>query len=323
MNLSSLSQIRQRLWAYGPIKKTVYSLATQAQFDEFNECLNQVCEVLLGKMKPRFTMRRINVPVYDNSITIPRELDSIDGIEMVDDNNCACSPLQIYSRFHEWAHPVSGCSCNTTVFVLSDLVQTFLDPSPGDSGFYLRVKSTEGDTPTVSFKGGYDTNWDQIFSTTDLVIGNGTFTTTQAWVSMPQVIKPVTDNLVELYSVDVATSEETLIAVYAPGEEIPAYRRYKVPNWNDQYPLARVFGKLGFIRVVADDDIVFPQHTSALKAGLQALNYENAADYDRSEVLWAKAQKVLDDEMAEANDAELPVFHVDSQFGAGNIPNCI
>lgn len=318
MNLYTLDDIRSALWRYGPVPKVTYSLATTAQKAQFTGYLNQVCERLLGRMKPRFTMRRVNVPIYDGTITVPRELDGIDGIRLVDEYNCPCKPLQIYSRFHEWAHPVSACSCDSTVFILSDMVQVFQDPSPSTDGFKLRVKSTEGDTPNMTFEGGFDADWNQVFSTETLAIGNGTFTTTSIWNSMPSISKPVTDNLVELYSVDVATSEETLIAVYAPSERIPAYKRYKVPEWYG-YTVAQIFGKLAFNEVSADTDIPIPNNLGALKAGLQALAYEDAADLTRSDLLWNRAYAILDEEQAEAGDAEMPVFKVDPDFGAGSI----
>lgn len=321
MNLFTLSDLRPILWKYSPIDKIPYPQATQAMKDKFDGYINQVCERLLGRMKPRYTMRRVNVPVYDGSLTVPRELDGIDGIEMVTEDNCPCHPLQIYSRFHEWAHP-TGCCCSGIVFVLSDMVQVFRDPSPGDEGFYLRVKATEETQSTMTFYGGYNTDWDQMFGSTELDIISGTTTTTQAWTSMPRVQKPVTEAMVELYSVDVATDEETLLAVYAPGERIPAYKRYKVPDWNG-FPLARIFGKLAFNEVTADSDIPIPNNIGALKAGLQALSYEDAADMERSDMLWARALSILDEERAEAEDAELPSFRVADDFGCGNIPSWV
>jgi hypothetical protein len=280
--------------------------------------VNQVCERLLGRMKPRFSMRRVNVPVYSGTLTVPRELDGIDGIEMVDANNCACSPLQIYSRFHEWARPALNCCCSSAVFVLSDMVQTFKDPDASTDGYYLRVKSTESVEKTMTFSGGWNDDWDQLFTETTLAFTNGTYTTSVIWKSLPRIQKPVTTNYVELYSVDVATSVETLIAVYAPGERIPAYKRYKVPDWNS-LPMARIFGKLAYNEVTADNDIPIPQNIGALKAGLQALSYEDAADMQRSDMLWARAVSILDEERAESEDAETPVFKVDSDFGIGSI----
>src|SRR6478735_6881856 len=270
MNLYSLSDIREKLWQYGPIQKsTSYSQSSASQKAKFDQYLNQVCERILGRMKPKFSMFRVNVPIYNGAITIPRELDSIDGIELVDANNCACSPLQIYSRFHEWATRAFGSCCSTAVFVLSDVVQVFQDPDPGDDGYQLKIVSTENTPGTMTLKGGYDDDWDQIFSEEDLVVGNGTATSTTIYKSMPQIQKTVTASYVELYSADVATAEETLIAVYGPGETVPAYKRYRVPECQDAV-FARVFGKLAFNEVTADNDIPVPNNMGALKAGLQA-----------------------------------------------------
>lgn len=323
MNMFTLSEMREKLWKYGPIPKTPYSTASDSQKDQADQYINQVCERLLGRMKPRFTMRRINVPVYDGTLTVPRELDGIDGIEMVTEDNCPCYPLQIYSRFHEWAHPVANCCCTPAVFVLSDMVQTFKDPDPSTGGYKLRVKAvTESESRTMVLRGGYDADWNQLFDFANIVFEDGTYTGSVIYRGMPQVQKPVTDNLVELYSVDVDTDEETLIAVYAPGERIPAYKRYRVPEWNG-FPMARIFGKLAFNEVTADSDIPIPNNMGALKAGLQALAYEDAADLQRSDLLWNRALSILDEEMAEANDGELPVFKVPSDFGCGNIPSWV
>lgn len=321
MNLFTLAQLRSKLWRYGPIPKTPFVTASQSQKDQFDAYINQVCERLLGRMKPRFTMRRVNVPVYDGTLTVPRELDGIDGIEMVTADNCPCHPMQIYSRFHEWARP-TGCCCNSMVFVLSDMVQTFRDPDGSTDGFKIRVKSTEPETRTMVLKGGWDSDWNQMFGSVDIDFDDGTQTDSTIYRGMPQIQKEVTDNLVELYSVDVATDEETLIAVYAPGEQIPAYKRYRVPEWNG-FPMARIFGKLAFNEVTADSDIPIPNNLGALKAGMQALSYEDAADMQRSDMLWARALSILDEERAESEDAEVPVFKVPSDFGCGSIPSWV
>lgn len=319
MNLLTLSEIREKLWRYGPIpKSTSYATSSSAQKASMDNYINQVCARLLGKMKPRYSMRVVNVPVYDGGLTVPRELDGIDGIEMVTAENCACSPLQIYSRFHEWATPGFGCCCSSAVFVRSDMTQVFRDPDPSTDGYYLRIKSTESVQKTMTFKGGWNADWDQLFTETELDFTSGTYTTSQIWKSMPQVQKPVSTNYVELYSVDVATAEETLIAVYAPGERIPAYKRYKVPDWTG-LPMARIFGKLAYNEVTADNDIPIPNNLGALKAGLQALAYEDAADMARSDLLWDRAYNILNEERAESDDGETPLFRVDSEFGIGNI----
>lgn len=322
MNLFTLADLRPILWKYSPIDKVPYVSATDAMKDKFDSYMNQVCERLLGRMKPRFTMRRVNVPVYDGTLTVPRELDGIDGIEMVTADGCPCHPMQIYSRFHEWAYPVATCCCNSAVFVLSDMVQTFRDPDPSTEGFKIKVTATETEGRDLYLQGGLDADWNQIFTTETLTFETESVTSDTIYTSLPRMQKQVTDNPIEIYSVDVATDDETLIAVYAPGERIPAYKRYRVPEWNG-FPMARIFGKLAFNEVTADTDIPIPNNLGALKAALQALSYEDAADLERSDLLWARALSILDEERAEAEDAELPTFKVPSDFGCGSIPSWV
>lgn len=319
MGLLSLLNVREALWQYGATNVPLVS-ATTAQKSAFDLRVNQVVERFLEEMKPRNTLRRVNVPIINGMITLPRNLETVLGMKLVNENNCACGPLLIYSRFHEFAHPgAPGCCSNPGVYPLSETVQVFQDPTPY---FKLRITSTVT-SGTVTFIGGRDTDGDEYFDSVSLNITNGTTTTTREWATMPQIQKSATTVGVEMYSVDTVSSDATLVAVYAPGETIPAYRRYKVPNY-DGYNMALVHGKLAYVPVTGDTEIVYPGKLGALKLGLMALNYEDKNDFDRADGYWSRALSALDNDRQELDgDASIPVFRVNPGFMAGDIPNVI
>lgn len=315
MALLTLLNVRQNLWEYA-YGKVPYSSASVAQKAAADFRINQVSERILESGKWKNTLRRISIPIYSGYITLPRELGTILGITLQSDSGCCCTST-IYSKFHEFAHGISCCSCGT--YPISETAQTFITPT---APFFLRVKSTVT-SGTVSFIGGWSTADAQYFDSVSLNITNGTTTTTRDWNVMPRIQKSITTVGVELYSVD-SSGTETLIAVYGPNEEVPSYKKYKVPNWNSSFTSALVFGKLAFVPAVADSDIVVPSNFGALKIGLKALTSEDTEEDESAMKDWERAYAILNSELTEAEgDSEYPMFRVSSQFGAGGVPQVI
>lgn len=312
--LFTLATVRERLWTYCNFS-VPYASATQTQKDDADFRINQVCENFINSGKWKYMLRRINIPIHDGYVTLPRELGSIVGLKLLTDSNC-CYISQIYTKFHEFAHSHTGC-CSTGTYPISETAQTFITPA---AGFKLRVKSTVT-SGTVTFYGGWDTDDEQYFDSVSLSITNGTTTTTREWNVMPRIHKSVTTVGVDLYSVDSNGTEE-LIAVYAPGEEVPAYKKYKVPDWNTSFTSVLVFGKLAFVEAKNDYDIVIPSNWGALKLGLKALRSEDTEEDDSADRDWERAYARLNGEVNETDqDNEFPLFKVAPEFGAGSILN--
>lgn len=315
--LITLAQARERLWVYA--NSTVpYASATQAQKDEVDWRINQVCENFLNSGKWTGAIRRISIPIYDGYITLPRELGTILGIKVITPSGC-CVVSQIYTKFHEFAQNVPNC-CSAGTYPISEGAATFITPT---APFTLRVKSTVA-SGTISFIGGWDDNDEEYFGADTVNIPNGSADGTRTYNVMPPmggVQKTVTDVPVELYSVDSDGNEE-LIAVYGPNETVPAYKKYKVPEWNPNFTQALVMGKLGFVEAVADSDIVIPSNWGALKLGLKALRSEDTEEDDSADNDWARAYARLNSQVTEAEgDNEFPVFKVIDNFGAGGVLN--
>lgn len=317
--LLNLAYVRETLWTYAD--QTVdYSVATQDQKDEADGRINQVTERILGDGKYKNTIRRITVPIQNGYVTCPREIGTLLGIKVITDSDCCCTS-QIYSKFHEFAHSTSCCSMGT--YPISETAQTFLVP---DAPFTLRVKSISGASGSIRFIGGWDENEEEIFTTDTVSITNGTTNGTFTYSSLPPsggIQKDTTTVPVELYSVD-GDGNETLIAVYAPYETIPAYKKYKVPYWNGQFTSALLFGKLAYFPAVNDTDIVIPSNLGALKMGLKALQSEDTEEDEHAEQDWARCFRILDKEVIETDsDAEFPVMRVEYGFGCEGVHNLV
>lgn len=298
--------------------QVAYASSTQAQKDAADFRINQVVERFLTEGKWKGTLRRVAVDINDGYIVLPRELGTILGIEYVHDGGCCCHS-QIYSKFHEFAHGILCCSTGT--YPISETTQTFLTP---EAPFTLRVKSTVT-AGTISFIGGWDENDEEYFGADTVNITNGTTNGTRTYNVMPPsggIQKSVTTVPVELYSV--TGGAETLIAVYAPWEEVPAYKKYKIPDFPNTPSYALVMGKLAYVPAVEDTDIIVPSNYGALKIGLKALQSEDTEEDESAEKDWARAYRILNNEVTEAEgDNEFPVYKVAPDFACDGIPNLV
>jgi len=305
MPLLTLAAARKVLWSYGPDR--VPYPGTAAQQANFDAALNEVIEEFLINGKWRNTMRKVVIPIYDNKITLPRELQSCSGIKLIPagDNVRWQMPLLIYGQFHEFHHgPTARWDCTGAVYPDSNQAQTFIVPS---AGFTLRAVSTET-RGSLTFIGGTDAANAEYFDSVSLAITNGTVTTSRIWNTLPRIQKSVTNVGVQLYAVNGSTA--TLIAVYAPGETVPSYTRYTVANPPTDAPGCFALCKLAFNPVVADNDIVYPGLIRALKNGLLAIEREKARERDAALELWATAVHALDNDRKELDGEALTEFNV-------------
>lgn len=320
MQLLTLLETRQTLWSFAN-QTTAYASATTQEKADADTRINRVIQRFFEQIRPARTYRRIDVPIYNNQITLPRDTESLLGVKIVNSDNVSFSPLYIYSRFHEFAEtdfwwPTSG---SPVARPLTELAQTFIDP---DAGFYLRSKATAGSGTNYTLFGGTDTTDNELFDSVTLAITNGTNTTTRQWNTLPRIVKDSTTVGVQLYAVD-GSGTETLIAIHAPGETTPAYQRYQIPVTSDG-DIARVLTRLCYVRLVADTDIVFPSSLGAIQHGLQALQYEEVNDVNNAESAWQKALALIDTgkELLEG-EAEIPSLRAQPGFACSGIPNLL
>ncbi len=324
----TLGTARPILWQYA--SNVAYADATDDDLLSFDSKLAQVLERFFNLGTWRAMWKRPLLTIYGNTLTLPRGFDTCHGVE----NSCGY-PMPIYSRFHEFvAHGpcflenTSATSCRyPSIGLIDEAAQTFIAPT---GTFTLRAVATEVLTDGLNFNGGFDQDGNELFGSITLDLANGTSETTQQFTILPTITKLVTSDAVSLYSVDTTTSDATLIAVYAPGETVPAYRQYIVNGANDS-DVVRAQCKLSFVLPNADTDVIVPSNLGALKLGLMSIQFEDKNDPVQAGLYMGPnypmdnpgkpygAIDLLDGEAGELREAEIPMFNVSTQYAAGNI----
>lgn len=315
----TLASARRALWQYG--SSVPYETASTTDLAQFDFKLMQVIERFFTLGTFRNMWRQLDLTVYGFRLTIPRGFDTCRMVS-------ACgNTAPIYSQFHRFAgcgvavDPVGANCTGTGLRLVDEAAQTFRIP---DGTFTLRAVATEISATGLSLIGGVDENGDELFGQITLALINGAANTTQQFTELPEIQKAVTTGPVLLYAVDVDSSEATLIASYAPGETIPAYRQYAVDGiWSDadsdEDPVVTAICKLGFTAAVADADLVVPGNIGALKLGLQSIQFEDKVDPANAKIYMDNAVRLLDSELAELQAGETPSIQFDRSFGAGSI----
>ncbi len=351
----TLAQSRPLLWKY--VSNVAYTSASDTDIAQFDSTLNRLCERFFVEGRWRTCFRRVTLRTYGNKLTLPRNLATCIGVDPI----CSDSvwgvgyALYLYSRIAEFATQGPGltsnsaCACSIRGLIpVSDTAQTFTDPPtaltpvgpgidappPVGDAFYLRAKSTVASGRGITLVGGLDENGDIIEGNVKLLIANGTTTTTQQYTQMPFIEKAVTGAHVEFYSVD-TTNGETLLAVYAPSETVPAYKRYVIPSAEDGDTFACLC-KLAFVPAIQDSDLIIPSVVDALILGLMSFQFRDKNDAERSALymgpnypgrgdstakpVMAGAVDVLDSDLAEDEASEIPPFQFSRSYGCSEIP---
>jgi hypothetical protein len=273
----TLGQARPILWKY--VSNVAYESASSSEISNFDQTLNRLCQRFLIDGGWRGCFTRVTLTTYGNTLTLPRNLSTCLGCDPIDsDSNCSGFPLNIYSRWFEFAAQGPGLTSESAnacairgLVPVSDSAQTFADPT---GTFYLRAKSTKASGRGFTLVGGLDENGDAIETDVKLEIANGTTTTTQQYTEMPFIEKAVTGASVQFYSVDTTTAVETLLCVYAASETIPAYKRYTIPSAEDGDTFACIC-KLAFVPAINDADLIIPSVVDALILGLMSFQFSN------------------------------------------------
>jgi len=188
----------------------------------------------------------------------------------------------------------------------------------------------------MTFIGGLDENEAIIEGNVKLEVVNGTSTTTQKYTEMPFIEKAVTPAYVEIYSVDTTTAVETLLCVYAPSETVPAYKRYSIPAACDGNTFACLC-KLAYVPAIQDTDLIVPSIIDALAKGLQSIQFADRNDAERAGLYMGPnypgdgdsavrvgvmkgCVDILDSDLAEDEQAEIPAFQMSRDYACGSIP---
>lgn len=287
--------------------------------------VNEAQERLLNKGLYAGTYARYAVCVYGGCITLPREFESIVGY------NFGGSPGQVYNQWYEFMDNGPGIAPAGDWKHLIDrgYAATFRS-LPSQKYIKVYTDLTEASTATILFRGS-DTYNSRIQTQENgvyidgerLTLNTTPVTTSKAFRDIDAINKTATKGWVRIYAVDPVTSSESCIAILAPDETLPHYRRYAIPGFeNEDGSTVTVLAKRKFIPITGDDDDLIVSNLGALKMMLIAIekeennNLEDAAGYE------TKAVELLREELREVQGSAIgrPQIQMD-MFAMGEIPN--
>jgi hypothetical protein len=287
--------------------------------------INRANELLIGKPSWRGIDVLTTFAVYDNKITLPRELQSIKKAAVPPGGSGATAvPVNnMWFQFHvngpgmiDSDHPVIA----TAQFVDIGLgAVTFLDPS---YAFKIRIVSDvmEVSSTNISFY-GTDANGTPIYTMPDLGetldCSTSPNTTTQTFTTLTRVFKAVTLGRIKVYAVNASTGVATLMAIYEPGETTPCYRRYAVTGRTTETRTFTALCKRAFVKAVSGNDSLYPDNTNALASALRSIGYSNNDDFQAAAMYEKDAVGILNDELGEYLADTSPAVQIQVNTFAG------
>jgi len=148
-------------------------------------------------------------------------------------------------------------------------------------------------------------------------------TTVNAFRSIDAINKTATKGWVRVYAVDPVTGSESCIAILAPSETLPQYRRYAIPGFeSEQGATVTVLAKRKFIPAVTDDDDLIVTNLGALKMMAIAIEKEENNNLDEAMKYEEKAVELLREELKEVEGANIGRPQVQMEmFAMGEIAN--
>ena len=148
-------------------------------------------------------------------------------------------------------------------------------------------------------------------------------TTANAFRSIDAINKSPTKGWVRVYAVDPATGAENCIAILAPDETLPQYRRYAIPGFESEEGVTvTVLAKRKFIPVFTDDDDLIVTNLGALKMMAIAIEKEENNNLGEAQQYEEKAVDLLREELKEVEGANIGRPQVQMEmFAMGEIPN--
>lgn len=282
---------------------------------DFTTRLNLARERLLKQINASNTKSQIVLRAYPDvvlqgQITLPRYYQTMLAIAPLppSESQCFGYPLRTRGLWYEFASGGPGVSNNQTIawsrgsIPINANFTTFADwktpqllrlkfETAEAAGMFVIRGTLNGQRIYCVINGVWSEGCPLSYS------GSSTVTTTQLFDAPPYaVIKPTTLGRVSMYTVDPTSGAEVLVAIYDPTENLPAWKRYKVPvcsKWTASDPgLFLAIVKNAYYPLSSPNDPVFPSNIGALRWTLQCLTEEDNQD-ERATKSFAKALQIL------------------------------
>lgn len=301
--------------------------------------VNRACQRLLEEGKWKGTTVRVRICITSGTcITWPREIETIEAAAI-------CNwPITLRNGWYEFlpAGPgVAGTTC-----CMKDAIDMGEFPAFDDVqgtgkklAVYAEAQEAVGKSIILQFTDG-NGNW---VRTTDpitgvvidgekLVIGpKGTYvytTNTCAANGLAHVIKDTTVGVVRVYEYDPATSLLRPLGYYQPDENVPVYRRTRLPGVQPQSTTttdtscsSRVLDAKATIRFIAaydDNDWLPISHPEAIRLACQAVLREENGKLEDALAYWQMAYRCLDKQLKKytGDGVQQPIVMATTQMPA-------
>lgn len=297
--------------------------------------INAASSWLLSDGKWRGTVQKAVFTIYDDEqITLPRNMLTVCAAEVqgTGDNYRAHHRFNVTNEWFQWIPGGFGLTVNppydtATFNSLGDGFVFFRElPSAGT----LRVTTTTAETAnSVNFR-GYDSTGAKVFTGTGgariegenvtLPTSAGSVNTATIWgagSTVYAVNKPTTNGVLLVYHIASSDATATLVGRYEPGEQVPNYRRYLVPQSciEDGQVVAQC--KVAHVPVRADNDEIIPGNLNALEMALMALNFRRKAEIEKAAQYIGMAIDELNAELGDFNaEQSYGVMQIDPHFAS-------
>jgi hypothetical protein len=266
-----------------------------------------VCSELLGRLEQKETLKRATFSLSVDTLTLPWNFSGCEGVTTDD------RAIRVRNQWWEFLPDGPGiqdCVWREAVDQGDNFV-VFKDLADVDAdGCYLKVISdlSEPGSKKIHLKGldedGEELRWEDTDDEGDYIygekvaIGSTGVWSTEKFLSLTQVIKPVTRSRVRIYAHETSGgASPTLVAIYQPDEENPAWRRYRVPVDSDGDE--RTITALCQVKHnwVTNDDAPLPiSSINALECAVRARHAYLQNDFGAYENLMSTALRILREE---------------------------
>lgn len=305
------------------IARSINIAACDARFTEY---VNNAQQRLSEMGKWWGTYRRLYVCLTGACITWPREVANVEGFTVCNEG------IDLLNEWYEFGEGVSAPSASSVQCGAPSLMERANACQFTDIATSAKIRiypTVAADAGVKVILQGLDPNANPIRTVVSGAYIDGEqltlaspFATSTFEFKAPGLLgvqKPVTKGRLNVFSVDTVTGVETKIAIWEAGEVNPSYRRSYMPNMPTgctrpacgcadngcaPTPLPSCSGQLGeaivrleFIPAVVDTDWLFISNIHAVAAGCRALLHEEREQDQRAEVEWARAKRILRNEL--------------------------
>ena len=282
--------------------------------DRINECEERLVE----KNNWKNTIEAVSMCVVNGYVTLPRNVERI--LKGRINGNFA----HVWSQWYEFLSNGPGLLEDTS-FKNMDLIDRGFAPTqydiPAGNNYYLLILSEDDadDGAKITIQGideyGKDVIVNQVLGETLVLSKEHPVYSLTKFSKITSIEKDETYGYVYLSTWDPDTSERFHLSSYHPDEERPSYRRFAIgelackqadrPSTQESvaYRLDAVL-KRQHITLKHDTDIPVIQSLSAFKCMSLSINFENDSEAEKAMQLEAKAEAILDEQLANTQTEE-------------------